>query len=276
MCRFFRHPVYKELISLNVKKGPGPDNFNVKVLYMVADRIAPHLTYLFNGCVNEGIYPDTFKVSKCVAIYKGNKLDPDDPVSYRPISILNSTNKLFERLLYNQLYHYLESNKLIPHIQYGYRKNRSTCHAVLDFAREIEKVVDKGEVAIAIFMDLLKAFDTVDKDILYRKLQELGIVNCSGDLLYDYMTNRTFSLSNDDGKGNSYEMNYGVPQGSILGPLLFLLYIYDMKNIAPQIKSIVYAAGTTLIVTGRSYTEAVQQSNAILQRYFDHYTLNKH
>ena len=146
---------------------------------------------------------------------------------------------------------------------------------MLDFAREIEKVVDKGEVAISIFMDLSKAFDTVDKNILYEKLHELGIVRMSGDLLYDYMTNRTFSLSNDDDQGNSYEMNYGVPQGSILGPLLFLLYIYDMKNIAPQIKSIVYADDTTLIVTGRSYTEAVQKSNAILQRYFDYYTLNK-
>ena len=77
--------VYKELISLNVKKGPGPDNFNVRVLYMVVDLIAPHLTYLFNSCIKEGIYPDNFKVSKCLAIYKGNKLDPDDPVSYRPI-----------------------------------------------------------------------------------------------------------------------------------------------------------------------------------------------
>ena len=241
---------------------------------MVADLIAPHLTCLFNYCIIEGIYPNNFKVSKCVAIYKGNKLDPDDPINYRPISILNSTNKVFERLLHNQLYPYLEINNLIPSMQYGYRKNLSTCHAVLDFAREIENVVDKGQVAIAIFMDLSKAFDTVDRTLLHEKLNELGILGKSSDLIYDYMTNRHFSMSNDD-MSKSYEMNYGVPQGSILGPLLFLVYIYDMKNISPQIKTIVYADDTTLIISGRSYTEAMQKSNAILQRYFDYYTLNK-
>ena len=95
----------------------------------------------------------------------------------------------------------------------------------------------------------------------------------SSDLIYNYMTNRSFSMSSDIDR--NYEINYGVPQGSILGPLLFLMYIYDMQNIAPQIKSIVYADDTTLIVTGRSYVEALQKSNAILQRYYDYYTLNK-
>ena len=103
--------VYNEIIALNPSKGPGPDDFDVKVLYMVADLIAPHFKDIFNCCIEEGIYPSNFKVSKCVAIYKGNKLDPDGPISYRPISILNCSNKVFERLLHNQLYPYLEIYK---------------------------------------------------------------------------------------------------------------------------------------------------------------------
>ena len=122
-------------------------------------------------------------------------------------------------------------------------------------------------------MDLRKAFDTVDKDLLAEKLKKLGISCKSSDLIYDYMTNRSFKMSND--MSCDYKINYGVPQGSILGPLLFLIYIYDMKNIAPHIKSIVYADDTTLIITGRSHNEALQKSNAILQRYYDYYTINK-
>ena len=136
---------------------------------------------------------------------------------------MNTLNKVFERLLHNQLYKYVEDNNILPNFQYGYRKNYSTCHAVLDFANEIGKTVDRKEVAIAIFMDLSKAFDTVDKHILSEKLSEIGVLGINNQLIINYMTNRTFHMNNDPNQ--TYEMHYGVPQGSILGPLLFLIYI---------------------------------------------------
>ena len=92
----------------------------------------------------------------------------NDPLNYRPISILNSLNKVFERLLHKQLYDYVEFNNLLPNFQYGYRKSNSTCHATLDFTKEIETVLDSKEVAVSVFMDLSKAFDTVDKTILCK------------------------------------------------------------------------------------------------------------
>ena len=124
---------------LDSSKGPGPDDIHVKVLKCVNDIIAPHLTNIFNSFIYEGTYPDSFKAATCVAVYKGNNSDPEEPVSYRPISILNTLNKVFERLIHDQLYHFLEHNEILPNFQYGYRKNHSTCHAVLDFTNEIEK-----------------------------------------------------------------------------------------------------------------------------------------
>ena len=96
-------------------------------------------------------------------------MNQNDPLNYRPILILNSLNKVFERLLHKQLYNYLEINDLLPSFQYGYRKRNSTCHATLDFAKEIESVLDSNDVAVTVFMDLSKAFDTVDKSILCKK-----------------------------------------------------------------------------------------------------------
>ena len=141
----FRHvpqgEVYEALTKLDSTKGPGPDELHVKILKEVAPIISFHLSNIFNKCIDDGVYPTNFKFSKCVPIFKGGTLSPDDPLNYRPISILNSLNKVFERLLHKQLYDYVEFNNLLPNIQYGYRKCNSTCHATLDFAKEIETVM---------------------------------------------------------------------------------------------------------------------------------------
>ena len=254
-------------------KGPGPDELHMKVIKQVAAPISSHLSNIFNKCIADGVYPTNLKFSKCFAIFKGGTLNPNDPVNYRPISVLNSLNKVFERLLHKQLYNYLELNELLPHFQYGYRKNNSTCHAILDFTKEIETVLDNNDVAVSVFMDLSKAFDTVDKSILCEKLNKLGIGGVSNKLIENYMTGRYFYMKNDT--NIAYHMNYGVPLGSILGPLLFLIYISDMKDIAKYIKNIVYADDTAIIVRGKTISEAIQKANDILDSYYNYFTANK-
>ena len=127
-----------------------------------------------------------FKISQCSPIFKGGDMDPEDPISYRPISILNASNKIFERVLHDQLMNYVENNNILPKFQFGYRKRHNTSQAVLTFSKAVEDALDNKQIAIAIFMDLSKAFDTVDKDILYKKLHSIGVNNTSSHLIYDY------------------------------------------------------------------------------------------
>ena len=121
-------------------------------------------------------------------------------------------------------------------------------------------------------MDLSKAFDTVDKNILKQKLMDLGLNDISTSLIDSYMTNRKFCMNTDK---EHYTLTYGVPQGSILGPLLFIMYTYDMTSITKNNKVIVYADDTTVLISGRNLTEAKQHCNDILNRFYQYFTLNK-
>ena len=264
--------VYETILKLDISKGPGIDEIDVKTLKFVADIVSPHLTSLFNQSLTEGVYPDSFKIAKCVPVYKGAPLDPELPINYRPISVLNAINKVFERTLHEQLTHYFEKHNLLPTFQYGYRKHHNTTQAILDFNDYVTECLNQKLVTIAVFMDLSKAFDTVDKTILSDKLRELGLSFTSIQLIDSYMKNRKLCFNKNK---TQYGLQYGVPQGSILGPLLFLAYIYDMNNITPHNKVIVYADDTTVLITGRNLTEAKQHCNDILERFYKYFSHNK-
>ena len=264
--------LYELILQLDTSKGPGTDNLDTKSLKSIANIISSHLASLFNQSIQLGLYPQCLKIAKCVPIFKGSPLDPSQPVNYRPISILTSINKIFEHILHNQLSKYLESNNLLPRFQYGYRKQHNTNQAIADYTDYITKAIKNKKVTIAVFMDLSKAFDTVDKTILNDKLHKLGLTELSRSLIESYMSDRKLCMTNDE---DFYDLKYGVPQGSILGPLLFIMYTFDMTKITEQNKVIIYADDTTVLVSGRNMTETKQHCNDILTRFYQYFTLNK-
>ena len=265
--------VYTYLNDLDVTKGPGIDQIATRIVKECGSLIASHLTTLFNNHITEGTYPSMLKTARCVPVYKGQNADPYQPASYRPISILTSINKVFEKCIHSQISTFLEENQHLPNFQYGYRKGHNTQQAIAKLCTNIENNRNNKLTTISVFMDLSKAFDTVNKDILIEKLIDLKFNDKSVSLIANYMTDRHLCFKNK--KTELFTLKHGVPQGSVLGPLLFLLYIYDMKFLCQDITSIVYADDTTLIITGKTMKEATEKCNTVLDKFYTYFTYNK-
>ena len=165
-------------------------------------------------------------MAKVIPIFK--KDDLLDYVNYRPISLLPIFSKIFEKIIYSRMYEFLELNKLIYNRQFGCRANHSTNHALLSMTESIKSFLDSGDFVAGIFIDLEKAFDTVNHLILCNKLNYYGFRGKINDLLKSFLTNRKQFVSVNGYDSSQLEIKCGVPQGSILCPLLFLVYINDL------------------------------------------------
>jgi hypothetical protein len=210
----------------------------------IKHEILKPLTIIINQTLNTGIFPDNLKIAKVIPLYK-----KDDEMifsNYRPISLLPAISEFFERIMFNQLYNYFQTHKLFYSSQYGLRAGHSTELAALDLIDRILSEMDKGNIPICIFLDLSKAFDTLDPLILLDKLNYYGIDNIEAKLFKSYLTDRTQYVDFDDTSSATLPISTGVPQGSILGPLLFIIYMNDIAEITNLFDMIIYADDTTL------------------------------
>ena len=237
--------VKKMISELKSKSSFGHDGVSSILLKHLTPEIFKLLTCIINQSLMTGIFPDSLKIAKISPIYK--KEDPHIPDNYRPISLLPVISKVFEKVAFKQVYEYFNDNKLLYKSQYGFRKRHSTELAGLELNDKIVNYLDQGQLPLCIFLDLSKAFDTIDHDILIRKLNFYGIAGNSLNWFESYLTNRKQYVQFKESLSSYSMIKTGVPQGSILGPLLFIIYMNDIAQVTDKFYFTIYADDTTLI-----------------------------
>ena len=243
--------VKKTINNLPTKNSCGYDDISSKLLKVIATVIIKPLTLLINQVLNTGIFPDKLKIAKVIPIYK--KGDPQLFENYRPISLLPTISKVLEKIIHKQLSSYFEEYGLFFPNQYGFRPKHSTEYAALELIDRIINKMDLNEIPIDIFLDLSKAFDTIDHTILLHKLKYYGLEQSTLRLFESYLKNRKQYTEIEESKSEILPLTIGVPQGSILGPLLFIIYINDFSESTKKFDFIIYADDTTLSSTINSF-----------------------
>lgn len=223
-----KQEIEKIVNNLDDKKAFGYDNIHPKLLKISKDFIVEPLTYIINKSLMEGIFPDNLKIAKVVPIFKSG--DKFLSGNYRPISLLPVLSKIFERVMYNRLVNFLNRKNFFYKFQYGFRENHDTKIAIAELINNLQHNLDKGLVSVGIFIDLKKAFDTVNHKILLQKLYHYGVRGCAHEWFKSYLSNRKQFVKINNAESGLQDVTCGVPQGSIIGPLLFLIYVNDMVN----------------------------------------------
>ena len=222
-------------MNLKINKSTGLDKIPANVLRLSADIIAPSITYIFNLSLETGIYVDDWKRARVIPIYKSE--DRRKCENYRPISILPIVSKVFEREVFRQLYAYLSNNSLLSKFQSGFRPKHSTLSALIQMCDNLLKNMDSGQINCVVFLDVRKAFDSINHEILIDKMRNFfGVTENQLRWFESYLNNRVQQCLINGQLSSPKKIICGVPQGSILGPLLFLLYINDMPDSLSHLK----------------------------------------
>ena len=253
--------IYSKIFKAKAGKSTGLDKISNKLLKAAGETIIGSLSQIFNLSIDTGIFPDDLKHIKVTPLYKsGDKMDCDN---YRPISVTSAVAKKFEKLVSRQLNNFLEFHQIVSTNQSGFRTQHSTETALLYSVNQCLVNMDQGLINGLLFLDLKKAFDTVDHNILISKLELYGVRGKALQWFISYLRGRKQVCKINHEISDRATITCGVPQGSNLGPLLFLLYINDLPNCVRSTKASMFADDTNISCDGKLAT-GIQQKMFII------------
>jgi len=259
--------------SFRDNKSPGHDNIGPKLLKLILNFIIDPLVHIYNLSFATGCVPLHLKIAKVIPVFK--KGDKTNPSNYRPISLLSIFDKILEKLMYKRLYSFLNKNSILYQYQFGFRRHHSTSLALLELTDSLYSHLDTHDMVIGMYFDLQKAFDTVDHNILLRKLYNYGIRGIVHDWFRNYLSNRKQFVSIANSESSIQNVVCGVPQGSVLGPLLFLLYVNDISNASTVGHIKLFADDTNVFIFGKCLEDIYNKANSVVSELNDWFVANK-
>ena len=271
---FLKETDEKEIIDIVntciAKTSIDNNGIDMALVKSIIEYVVKPLTYICNISLKTGIFPNRMKIAKVIPIYKAG--DKHELTNYRPVSLLPQFSKILEKVFYKRLEEFVTKNNILCEQQYGFRANRTTTQALIEFVETVTTAIVNKDYAIGVFLDLSKAFDTVHHELLLRKLERYGIRGLALSWVSSYLKNRTQYVELNNQKSQKLQIKYGVPQGSVLGPLLFILYVNDICEVSKLMKTIIFADDTNLICCGENLDQlldTVEHELKILKQWFD-------
>ena len=258
--------------DLNDKMTTGSDDIPSILIKWAIYILAPILADIFNACINLGKYPEILKTAKVTPLHK--KGDSDVVDNFRPISILTQINKIFEKLIHGRLMTFLNKHSILSNNQFGFRKGHNTSHAINHLNEQVIKSLEKKKVCALLFIDLKAAFDTINHELLIKKLDHYGIRDNILDLLASYLHERKQFIKSGDIESSILIVLCGVPQGSVIGPLLFIIYINDIPD-SCALESSLYADDAALLLADENVKRLKRTVNRELKFFDDWLISNK-
>ena len=226
------------------KTSEDSNTLSMNVVKNIINSVVTPFQHICNLSFKTGSVPDAMKIAKVIPLFKSG--DKHFFTNYRPVALLPQFSKILEKLFCKRLNAFIDRHNLISDNQYGFRPNRSTSTALLELVEEIVTANDRKKYTVGVFIDLRKAFDTIDHDLLLRKLENMGIRGTVNNWLQSYLNNRKQYVALGNVSSSLSTVLCGVPQGSVLGPLLFILYINDICNVSKLLQLILFADDTNL------------------------------